>query len=73
MSSPLQYKVYLRIKGESKKQYMANFRKRVDSINYGYDISRGAYKSPDITVICYNLDNKIMVKYVEGTRTGGAF
>lgn len=72
MSSPLQYKVYVKIKGETKRTYLANFRSRVDSINYAFSCSSGRYRSlPDASLLAYDLDGKILVKYVQGVRTGG--
>ena len=68
MSSPLQYKVRMRERGNPKLVYLANFRCRVDAVNYAAAESRGRYNGDIATVIAYDADGKVFMKFHRGER-----
>jgi len=71
MTHPCPYKVYLRIRGETKKTMIARFRERVDAVNYAYAHSKGRYAAFPKSIVVYDLDGKIFCKCEQGCLTGG--
>jgi len=71
MTHPCPYKVYLRIRGETKKTMIARFRERVDAVNHAYADSKGRYAALFQSVVVYDLDGKILIKCEQGCKTGG--
>ena len=52
--NPCPFKVYKRVKGESRKLMIARFASKVDAVNYAYDASRGRFlrfQQMDVVVV----------------------
>jgi hypothetical protein len=68
MSNPCQFNVYLRIKGEKKKEMLASFAGRTDAVNFAFEKSNGQFSSPNFTLLALDLDRTIFQKFIQGVR-----
>lgn len=68
MAQNLDWKVYHRVRGETKKTMIAKFREQVDAINYAYDQSGGKYNQNGISILILSPQGRVVMRFSEGIK-----
>jgi hypothetical protein len=68
MEHPCQYKVRVATKGDSKRPMIAVFAEYIDAVNFAAAESKGRYNFSNKTVIAYQRNGRIALKFRQGGR-----